>query len=153
MSAACAPPFGGKFVSYSWLPPPARRSPRAASRRRPARSTAPGVPAIAASVPMARYWNVTWTQGAAGDPEEAYAVKCVLAGQPYTSTAVGSSLAGIPRLGAAPAGWDDDVNGTWIQRATITGLNSEASYSCYVVASNIGGIRPSAPQAVATSAP
>ena len=111
------------------------------------------MPTIVASLPMARYWGVTWNQGAAADPEETYAVKCVLPGQPYTSTAVGSSLTGIPRLGAAPAGWDNAVNGTWIQSATITGLNSEASYSCYVIATNDAGTVASLPKAVTTSAP
>lgn len=120
------------------------------------RSTAPGIPVIASSLPKAKYWNVTWNQGSAGDPSETYAVKCVLAGQPYTSTAVGASFSGIPRIpAAAPAGYNATASGPWstLHRAQVTGLNSETAYSCFVIASNVGSTVASVAYSVTTLAP
>jgi len=83
-------------------------------------------------------WSITWTDGAAGKPQETYSLKCVLHTASSTCTDPG---VGTPQTGIARG----------VQAGSIYGLPGSSTFDCFVIADNgVGSPVCSAAVSVAT---
>ena len=107
---------GGGGVYFGWF-----------HRRRPPSIplSVPSAPLIPAStVNTVNSVTLTWADNVQASPSQVYQALCVAADGPCGAPAVGSPATGIQRA---------------VQTAIVSGLASNTSYSCYVIASNAAG--------------
>lgn len=64
-------------------------------------------------------WSTSWTDGSLGNPRESYSIKCVASGSACRAATQGTPAIGIAR-------------GT--NTGMVTGLASDSTYTCYVIA-------------------
>ena len=116
-------------IAINPSPPPSSPSPSPSNK-------APGQPQSVGGTAGSTTWSATWLDGTVGIPEETYTLKCVAAGGGCAASAVGQVITGIVR---------------GVQAGQVTGLPSNTTSSCYVIAVNTISAVCSAPLSVTTT--